>query len=143
VAGDGPDGAARQLVLEQCDYDGPLAPDDDIFRRVGLTGDDVQDFMQAFAARFDIDTSGYLWYFHTEEEGFNIGGALFRSPDKRVTRISVTPRTLADAITRKTWPVAYPDHDVPEARPDRVVNRLVFVAVLAVFAFLLGQRLAG
>jgi hypothetical protein len=138
-----PMSAAKDFVSEQCDFDGALAADDDIFRRVGITGDDAGDFIEAFAARFGVDMSGYRWYFHTEEEGFNIGGALFPSPETRVTRIPVTLRVLAEALTRKTWPVTYPEHEAPRGRPDRVVNQLVFAAVLAAFALLLCQRLAG
>lgn len=138
-----PMNAAKDFVSEQCDFDGALAADDDIFRRVGITGDDAGDFIEAFAARFGVDMSGYRWYFHTEEEGFNIGGALFPSPDTRVTRIPITLRGLADAISRKTWPVGYPEHEAPRRRPDLMVNRAIFVACAGSLAVLLWRTFGG
>lgn len=105
--------AARQFVSEQCDYDGPLTTDEDIFKRVGVTGDDAAEFIRAFGVRFDIDMSRYRWHFHTEEEGFNIGGALFPPPDQRVARIPITLRVLSTAISLESWPLEYPEHEPP------------------------------
>lgn len=138
-----PMNAAKDFVSEHCDFDGALTADDDIFRRAGITGDDAGEFIQAFAERFGVDASGYRWYFHTEEEGSNIGGALFPSPDTRVARIPVTLRVLADAISRKTWPVAYPEHEAPRSRPDLMVNRAIVVACAGGLAILLWRTFGG
>lgn len=127
--------AVRQFVSEQCDFDGPLQDDEDIFRRVGITGDDAADFVQSFVARFEVDMSSYLWHFHTEEEGFNVGAGLFLSPEQKVARIPITLRLLAEAVSLNTWPVEYPDHEPPRLRNDILVNRTILVAVLGGLAF--------
>src|SRR6202163_3555503 len=39
---------------------------------------------------FERPLSAYLWYFHTGEEGFNIGGLFFRPPNAKVREIPIT-----------------------------------------------------
>lgn len=118
-----------RFISDECDYDDPIDPDEDIFRRVGITGDDAHEFISAFEKTFDVDMRNYLWYFHTEEEGcLHIGGLFFKSPEKWVTRIPITLRVLSDSINAKEWSVKYPDHTIPKVRRDFVLNWMFLVA---------------
>jgi hypothetical protein len=47
-----------------------LQDDDDLFDRLGVEGDDAFEFMEAFAARFGVDVSGYCWYFTTARKAW-------------------------------------------------------------------------
>lgn len=128
------DGFARitQFISEECDYDKKLEPDEDLFRSVGITGDDAEDFVLAFEKTFGVDMQNYLWYFHSEEEGgLDFGGLFFKSPDRLVTRIPITPRVLSDSINAKKWSVQYPDHIIPKMRRDLALNWILAVAAVA------------
>lgn len=127
------DGFARitQFILDECDYDDQLEPDEDIFRRIGITGDDADDFLLAFKTTFDVDMQNYLWYFHSEEEGaLNLGGLFFKSPDRLVTRIPITPRVLSESINAKKWLVQYSEHTIPKFRGDLTLNRTLALAAV-------------
>jgi|GEM_PF-2157958 len=68
----------------------------DILHNLGIDGYDAFEFIERFAAKFEIDIANYRWYFHHGEEAFlNIGGLFFRPPYRRVSRIPITPRVLA------------------------------------------------
>ena len=134
---------AAMFVAEECDFRDPLEPEEDLFKRAGITGDDAVDFFDSFAARFEVDMSGFLWYFHHEEEGFNLGGRFFGSPDNQVHRIPITLHVLADAITNKKWSVHYPEHEAPIGRPDLVINRILVLGVLCSLVLIAWKRLAN
>ncbi|MEO1322289.1 MAG: DUF1493 family protein [Pseudomonadota bacterium] len=122
-----------QFISDECDYDNPINPDEDIFRRIGITGDDADAFLIAFETTFDVDMRNYVWYFHSEQEGgLDFGGLFFRSPDRLVTRIPITPRILSNSINAKMWSVQYPDHTMPKVRRDLAAN-WIFIGALAVF----------
>ena len=52
---------AREFVVDTCDFRDALSLDEDIFRRVGITGDDADDFMVDFSERFGVDLGGFRW----------------------------------------------------------------------------------
>lgn len=118
-----------RFILDECDYHDPIDPDEDIFRRIGITGDDADEFILAFEKAFDIDMRNYLWRFHSEEEGgLDLGGLFFKSPDRLVTRIPITPRLLSDSIDAREWSVQYPHHAMPKVRRDLTLNWIFMVA---------------
>lgn len=124
----------RKFISEECDYDKPLTLQDDIFDHIRITGEDTVDFIREFSESFDVDMSSYLWYFHTEEEGIvNVGGSLFKSPDRMVSRIPITIQMLADSIKTKEWAIQYPDHQIPKVRKDFVANWIVLIMLPVVF----------
>jgi len=79
--------------------------------------------------------SGYRWYFHHGEEGFNIGSLFCAPPYKRVQHIPVTPSILLDAAVEGKWPLNYPDHKLPEKRYDILVTRVLIVLFLGVVVY--------
>ena len=124
----------REFIWKTCDYDKPLSVEDDIFELIRITGDDADDFIWEFADAFGVDMSNYLWYFHHEEEGgIDFGSVFFKTPDRRVSRIPITIKILADAITSKKWVVQHPDHQVPNVRKDVVANWFVLIILPVVF----------
>ena len=101
------------------DYSGVYAedPDIDIFKDMGVTGDDFHEMIENYSKKYNVDMTDYLWYFHTNEEGYmSIGGQLFKPPYEKVRRIPVTPKMLADFIMIKKWDLKYPPHEIPKHR---------------------------
>lgn len=115
-----------------------IVPQSRLVEDLGIEGDDFFELEQTFSKRFNVDMSGYLWYFHHDEEGMNLGALLFLPPSRRVGRIPVTVALLLDAANSGKWPLQYPAHQLPRRRYDLAVN-LVVVGVcglIALFAIL-------
>ena len=120
----------------------PLSANDDtdLFARFGIVGDDASEFMEAFAARFDVPTEGYRWYFHHEEEGWSFGALFFAPLNRRVERIPITPNILVQAIEAREWPVQYPPHALPKVRWDIRINQALLLVPFALGALWLWQQ---
>lgn len=116
------------------DYSGvyPDNEDTDIFKDMGVVGDDFHEMIEKFAKQYQVDMTDYLWYFHTDEEGQSIGGVFYKAPYQKVHRIPVTPKMLAYFIETKKWKIDYPKYDTPKSRPDLLINKIV------VFSFFIG-----
>ena len=110
-----------------------LKPNDDLFNDQGVCGDDFHELIDEYAKTFKVDMAGYLWYFHTDEEGSwnSIGGAFFKPPNARVTHIPVTPALLLDKANKGIWDIHYPFHELPKKRWDVIINQVLLVVVLA------------
>ena len=97
----------------------------DVLGKLGMDGDDASDFMEAYAARFGVETGSYLWYFHHAEEGLPIVPPFY-------TRLPTIPITLSD-LTRAAedgeWRMTYPDHVVPKHRYDAWVSLALIAAI--------------
>ena len=107
-----------------------VLPDADIEKDLGCTGDDFFELMEAYSKRFGVDMSGFLWYFHTQAEGHNLGSLIARSPDQHVQRIPVTLDVLVHSALNRKWSVVYPPHQIPEQRWDIRINQLLGLAVI-------------
>ena len=115
------------------DYSG-IYPDDpniDIFKDMGVVGDDFHEMMEKYSEQYDVDMSDYLWYFHADEEGSGMGGCFFKPPNKRVKRMPVTPKMLSDFIETKKWKVDYPEHLIPNRRSDLLINQVIIIVFFA------------
>ncbi|HEY0599657.1 DUF1493 family protein [Brevundimonas sp.] len=121
----------------------PLAADDDLFDVLGIEGDDAGEFIDAFAARFDVDVTAYRWYFHHAEEGWNYGALVFRPPYRRVGRIPITLAVLTEAVRTKHWPIDYPAHVLPRRRWDILINRIFAAGALIALAAWAWMRFLG
>ena len=118
-----------------------LSDDADIFHNLGIDGEDAFEFIERFAAKFEIEITNYHWYFHHgEEPSLNIGGLFFRPPYRRVGRIPITPKVLAEAIRAKRWPLEYPTHRLPSVRWDVRFSQIFILAIIALWAVALWQR---
>jgi Protein of unknown function (DUF1493) len=118
-------GANRAYVTE-----GTSLQDD-----IGLYGDDIDHLMLEYSKRFGVDLSGYLWYFHTGEDGFGIGALLFRPPDMRVKRIPITVGMLHDFANQGRWAVEYPMHELPRWRMDVTIDVLLAIVFIGFIVF--------
>jgi hypothetical protein len=117
-----------------------VRPETSLQDDVGVYGDDMDDFLAAYAHRFAVDLSEYLWYFHTGEEGFlSIGGLIVPPPNARVDEIPITVSMLKEYSDRGRWAVEYPPHQLPKGRPDLRINQ-AFGIVLALLAVAFGIR---
>ena len=104
--------------------------DSDIYKEFGVDGDDFSDLMVSFSEKFNVDLSGFLWYFHYGEEGINIGAIFIKPPYNRVSRIAITPRILLEAVNTGKWPIEYPKHTLPKKRYDIIITWLFFGALI-------------
>jgi hypothetical protein len=104
--------------------------DSDIFKDLGCTGDDFHELIGLYAKQFNVDMSSYLWYFHADEEGNNIGGVFFLPPYKRVIRIPVTPFMLFNFAQSGRWGVVYPVHEIPKRRYDLLINGILILGFI-------------
>ncbi|MCB0777427.1 MAG: DUF1493 family protein [Chitinophagaceae bacterium] len=104
--------------------------DTDIFDGLGCCGDDFHELMDDYFEKFNVNSDNYLWYFHSDEEGQNIGGFFFRPPNERVKRIPVTPALLFEFINKGFWDVKYPEYKLPKYRIDIWINYLLIAVVL-------------
>ena len=109
----------------------------DIFFDLGCTGDDFDELIETYSERFSVDMSGYLWYFHADEEGHNIGALFFKPPYRRVKRIPITPSVLLYYANKGVWSMKYPEHKLPKRRIDIIIGILILIAVLiwTIFSF--------
>ena len=103
----------------------------DIEKDLGCYGDDFDDFIHKYSKLFNVEMTSYLWYFHSREEGQNFGKLFFKAPNKRVTRIPVTPFMLLNFATEGKWNIEYPIHSIPQKRYDLSINKFLFILVSA------------
>lgn len=113
-----------------------MREDSDIWRR-GTVGDDFAELMEAYAKQFGVEMNGYRWYFHHEDEGWNLGGLFFKPPNRRVKRIPVTPKMLASFANQGRWSIDYPEHHIPKKRVDILFNQLCAGAILLLMIWFL------
>jgi hypothetical protein len=107
-----------------------ILPDSDIFEDLGVTGNDFHEMIEKFAYRYSINMQGYLWYFHTDEEGHGFGNIFFAPPYERVKRIPVTPKMLSEFASNGIWEIKYPKHELPKRRYDFIINQIVVGTIL-------------
>ncbi len=130
----------EEFLKDFWDKDICLSTGSDIFKQLGISGDDGFEFIEQFSNKHEINMTNYRWFFHHDEEGFNIGGFLFKPPNKRVDRIPITPELLAEAIYTKQWPLQYPQHELPKTRLDLRFNQLIMAVSVTFLVASIFQR---
>ena len=113
----------KNLIIDKsgCNNE-DITYDCDIVNDLGCWGDDLSELIEEYSNKFNVDMSTYLWYFHTEEEGFNIGGLFFKAPYERVKHIAITPTLLLESANSGSWLLSYPKHKLTKRRYDIMVN---------------------
>ena len=101
-----------------------LNEDTDLFNS-GIVGDDFHDLMDKYWDTYKIDMKTYLWYFHCDEDGQNLGGLFNKPPYKRVERIPSTPKKLSKFVEIGRWSIKYPEHKLPRRRYDIIINQVL------------------
>ena len=108
-----------------------VTQDSDIEADLGWYGDDFDELIIKFSKSFNVDISTYLRYFHTGGEGFaSLGAIFFKPPNRRVKRIPVTPKILFECAQKGKWSIEYPEHKIPKARYDIVVNQILMLTLI-------------
>ena len=131
------------FLREETRYLGVITEATSLQSDVGVFGDDMDELLAAYAKRFDVDMSKYLWYFHTGEEGWSVGSWFFTPLYDRVEKIPITVRMLCGFANGGHWAVEYPQHTVPDKRPDIVINQLLVGLLVVVAVVLLAIRFLG
>jgi hypothetical protein len=116
-----------------------LEMDSDIFA-AGCTGKEFTEMVRSFGYRFHVITDNYLWYFHTNEEGINIGAVFFKPPFERVNRIPVTPGMLHEFANKGYWDIYYPEHEIPASRIDQLLNILLIFAIIFLLVYVASKK---
>jgi hypothetical protein len=116
------------------DYSGvyPESQNTDIFKDLGVVGDDFHEMIDKYSNKYQVDMTDYLWYFHADEEGHNFGGLFVKAPYEKVKRIPVTPKMLTDFIETKKWVINYPIHNTLTSRPDLLINKIILIGFFVV-----------
>jgi hypothetical protein len=125
------------FVRERTGFRGPLTVTTVLQFGIGVYGDDMDDLLAGYAKRYGVDLSRYLWYFHTGEEGFNIGGLFFPPPNAGVRTIPITLGMLREFAELGRWAVEYPSHELPRSRWDIRLNQLLVFGFLCVVLVLI------
>jgi hypothetical protein len=119
-----------------------LKPDSDLFEDFGVFGDDLFELVEVFAENYSVKVDDFLWYFHSPEEASSLFGIIFPPPNKRVSRIPITPDMLVQYANKKYWGLKYPTHEIPNRRWDILLSQLLLItlliALVAVGVFWLG-----
>lgn len=123
-------------LIEEKSGQRPCSKNSDIVSEMSIWGDDLAELLEAFAARYNVDMSNYLWYFHTGDEGTNILSFLFKPPNKRVQRIPIAPGLLIKSAESHLWQVAYPEHIMPKRRWDLLAGWIVIACIIVILVLL-------
>ncbi|RYY94247.1 MAG: DUF1493 family protein [Chitinophagaceae bacterium] len=123
------------FVRKKTEHPG-AAPGSDLFADLHCTGKAFSSLVTDFGRAFNVDVSGYQWYFHTDEDDHSIGTMLFKPPNERVQRIPVTPEMLWVMANEGQWNIAYPEHEIPSSRADILINILLFLAGALLLAYI-------
>lgn len=114
-----------------------IGPTSDIYRDLGMAGDDFHEMIEKFSKKYSVDITDYLWYFHSDEEGQNFGGLFFKPPYRQVDRIPVTPTMLVDFANMGKWDMRYPLHKISAKRHDIFINKVVVTVFTTIIVILL------
>ncbi|GAA4327315.1 DUF1493 family protein [Flaviaesturariibacter amylovorans] len=110
--------------------------DSDLFADLHCTGKSFNKLVEAFGREFNVDVTGYKWYFHTDEDDHSIGTMLFKPPNERVQRMPITPEKLWVMANEGHWNINYPEHELPSSRADIFINILIFIAGALLLAYI-------
>lgn len=111
-----------------------LLPDSDILGELGITGDDTDELLWKYAELYSVDMQGYLWYFHTEEEGVRFFPT---HPYERLGgKIPITLNLLADFANKGKWDYPYPEHDASFINAEHKERRIGWGIVAVIIVLL-------
>jgi len=116
-----------------------ISADTDIYKDLGIIGDDFSELLEDFASKYNVKMNKYLWYFHNCDEGWAPWSFIFNPPNAKVHRMPVTPSLLLELAEAGEWRVEYPEHDEPKDRRD-ITYGLLFYGFLFVVMFCIVVR---
>ncbi len=111
----------------------------DIFK-LGVVGDNFHEMIDKYTKIYELDMTEYLWYFHADEEGQNLGAIFFKPPYLKVERIPVTPKLLAKYAKTKKWTIKYPKHKLPNKRYDINISKIFLIISIILIIWILKSK---
>lgn len=121
--------------LKDQSYEDNITPQTNICDDIGMAGDDFHEMMMAYAEKFSVDMTGYLWYFHSEEEGSWTSINLFPRANQQVKRIPLTPEMLTDFANTGKWNVVYPEHKITHTEYNGYFTLLIFIVLIGLIIY--------
>jgi len=112
-----------------------ISPETNVCDDIGMSGDDFDEMMMAYAGKFSVDMTGYLWYFHSEEEGSWTSISLFPRANEQVKRIPLTPTMLTDFANSGKWNVVYPEHKITLTEYNSYFTLLIFIVLIGLIVY--------
>ena len=122
---------------KDCLKEDNIFPDTDIFS-LGVCGDDMDEFLESYHKKYNVNFDNYLWYFHNEEEinnNFSIGKIFFKPPYDSVERIPITPEILTKFANTKVWEIDYPEHQLPKYRYEMILDFIIFGGIALIILY--------
>ncbi|WP_299262767.1 DUF1493 family protein [uncultured Psychrosphaera sp.] len=107
-----------------------IKPGSDLFEDFGVFGDDLFELIEVFSENYSVNVDDFLWYFHSPEEASSLFRMIFLPPNKRVSRIPITPDMLVQYANQKCWGLEYPAHEIPNRRWDILLSQLLLITLL-------------
>ncbi|WP_214229585.1 DUF1493 family protein [Pedobacter sp. B4-66] len=121
--------------LKEQSLEDEINPQTNVCDDIGMSGDDFDEMMTAFAEKFSVDMTSYLWYFHAEEEGSWTSLSLFPRANEQVKRIPLTPTILTDFANLGKWSVIYPEHKVTLTEYNDYFTLSIFIILIGVIIY--------
>ncbi len=114
-----------------------LQSDSDIFKTLEIIGDDCNEIMMKYHETYNVNMDTFLWYFHYKDEASinSIGSLIYKTPDKLVKRIPLTPKMLTEFANTKIWNIEYPEHKLPKYRYDLITTNVILVFFISILIY--------
>ncbi|WP_299412689.1 DUF1493 family protein [uncultured Sulfitobacter sp.] len=121
-----------QMLSEEIGQHFIVEPDEDLFGKLYLSGDDVNEFLEAYALRFNVDMSAFLWYFHYNADEPPQGRRVLPvlSDGRVADYMPISLDHLVDAAQAGRLAYAYPEHSLR-------LNRFYWITPLVIVCSLM------
>lgn len=121
--------------LKDQSFEDEISPETNVCDEIGMRGDDFHEMMTAYAEKFSVDMTGYLWYFHSEEEGSWTSISLFPRANEQVKRIPLTPTMLTDLANSGKWNVVYPEHKITLTEYNNYFTLFILIVLIGLIVY--------
>jgi hypothetical protein len=110
---------------------------EDVLGSIGWEGDDADELMVAFAARFSVDMAGFNpWHHYTADEPPYFRRYQPVAPDGRALRdLPISMSDLADSVSSGRWRMDYAGRELQHRSPLRRLLIVMGTIVVLLLAF--------
>lgn len=132
----------QQIItfIENQTYCENIQPQDDLYRKHGIYGDDWDDLLIAYTKEFNVDMQNYIWHYHNRPEGgTGIWDMLFPYPPKE-KYIPITATLLTDFANKGYWDITYPagahEQETNRTEPNNTLNYILLAILTILLVFI-------
>lgn len=121
--------------IEKETYSKGITPDDDLYKKHGIVGDDLYDLLVAFSEKYQVDMRGCHLEYHTHAEGQMFTRLFPVKAPGGSELIPITPQTLLDSAHEGKWTIKYPEEALKKylsKKKDNSVLKLTLLLILVV-----------